>query len=163
MTATFTLSNANDKGVVAMNAIDQEQKDDQGSVYGATDMILCAHPDCYEMFKEKGHKKYHLPDCKNDHHRLERMAGQRMLARGKIRAALLENSPRLQRVARFLSDGKPHSTREIIRECDVCAVNAIIDELRDPKNGFDIVCKRTSKTVWEYTMIGGQSQLLRIA
>ncbi|MCK5605053.1 hypothetical protein KAR91_24400 [Candidatus Pacearchaeota archaeon] len=93
---------------------------------------------------------------------MERVAGQKVLARGKIKAALLENSPRLQRVARFLSDGKPYSTREIIKECDVCAVNSIVDELRDPKNGFDIVCKQVGKECWKYRMLGGQSQLLRV-
>lgn len=145
-----------------MESINQAGKDDQGSVYGETDMILCANPDCYEMFKEKGHKKYCSPDCKNDHHRMERIAGKKVLAMGKIRAALLENSPRLQRVTRFLSKGNWHSTREIIRECDVCAVNAIADELREPKNGFDIVCERRGE-YWYYKMIGGQTQLLRIA
>jgi hypothetical protein len=146
----------------AENAIGQGAKGDHGSVYGATDMILCANPLCYEIFKEKGHKKYHSPECKDDHHRMEREAGKKVLARGKIHAALLERSPRLQRVAWFLSDGKPHSTREILRECDVCAVNAIADELREPKNGFDIDCERIGR-YWYYTMKGGQSQLLRIA
>ena len=79
-----------------------------------------------------------------------------------IRAALLENSPRLQRVARFLGDGKPHTTREIIRACDVCAVNSIADELRHEKNGFEIDCKRINKTTWEYTMTGGIANLTRI-
>jgi len=144
-----------------MNAIDQDKKVDQGSVYGATDMLLCMHPLCDEMFKEKGHKKYHSPECKDDHHRLIREAGKQILTRGKIKAALLENSKRLQRVARFLSDGKPHSTREIIKECDVCAVNAIVDELREPKNGFDIECRRRGEYFY-YKMLGGQSQLLRI-
>ena len=144
-----------------MNAIDQELKGDQGSVYGATDMILCAHPKCYEIFKKKNGKKYHSTGCKNDHHRMEREAGKKVLAKGTIRAALLENSERLQRVARFLSDGKPHSTREIIRGCDVCAVNAIVDELREPQNGFDIDCERIGR-YWYYTMMGGESQLLRV-
>ena len=146
-----------------MNAIDQSKKSDSGAVYGATDMIKCAHPECKEVFEKAPNKVYHSLDCKNDYHRLERTAGKKALTRGKIHAALLENSPRLQRVAKFLSDGKPRSTREIIIECDVCAVNAIVDELRDPKNGFDIECKRVSRTVWEYKMIGGFSQLLRIA
>ena len=64
-------------------------------------------------------------------------------------------------MARFLSDGKPHSTREIIKECDVCAVNVIVGELRDPKNGFDIECTREGG-IWSYKKVGGQSQLLRI-
>ncbi|MCK5610627.1 hypothetical protein KAR91_52630 [Candidatus Pacearchaeota archaeon] len=90
-----------------------------------------------------------------------REAGKQVLKRGKLHAARLENSPRLQRVAKFLSDGKPHSTREIIRECDVCAVNVIVGELRVPKNGFDIDCTREGG-IWSYKMVGGQSQLLRL-
>jgi hypothetical protein len=146
-----------------MNDIDQEQKDDQGSVYGATDMILCAHPDCYEMFKEKGHKKYHLPECKDAHHRMERIAGQKVLAEKRPRhAALLENSERLQKVAKFLGDKKTYTTLEIQLACQVCAVGSIISELRDLKNGFDIVCKKVKKDRFEYTMVSGFTNLLRI-
>ena len=144
-----------------MNAIDHQHKVDQGSVYGAAGMVLCAHPHCSEVFKERRSKKYHSADCKNDHHAIIRDLGLRESKRGKIRAALLENSPRLQRVARFLNDGNWHSTREIIRGCDVCAVNAIVDELREPKNGFDIVCERRGE-YWYYKMIGGFEQLLRL-
>ena len=149
-----------------MNAINGKEEVDSVGVYGGTDTILCAHPECKETFKfsqKYPSKKYHAKECKNAHHRMERVVGQKVLARGKIKAALLENSPRLQRVARFLSDGKPHSTREIIKECDVCAVNSIVDELRDPKNGFDIICKQVGRECWKYRMVGGQSQLLRIA
>ena len=121
-----------------MNAIDQSKKGDQGSVYGSTDMIKCAHPDCKEVFGRSPNKVYHSLDCKNDYHRLERTAGKKALTRGKIKAAKLENSPRLQRVARFLSDGKVHTTIEIQDACRVCAVGTIKSELIDPKNGFDI-------------------------
>ena len=82
--------------------------------------------------------------------------------RRTIKAALLERSERLQKVAIFLSDGKPHSTRDIIKKCDVCAVSTIIDELREPKNGFDIICKQVRKGIWEYTMTGGFENLNRI-
>ena len=145
-----------------MNTIDQEQKVDQGSVYGATGMILCAHPLCYEMFKQKGHKKYCSPQCKDDHHKMEREAGKKVLAKGTIHAALLENSPRLQRVARLLSDGNWYSTRAISRGCDVYAVSAIIGEMRHDKNGFIIECRQKSRPVWEYRLVGGETQLLRI-
>jgi hypothetical protein len=146
-----------------MNAIDQKHKDDQGSVYGATDMILCAHPNCDVIFKEKGHKKYCSPRCKNDHHRMERIAGQKLLANKSPRhAALLENSPRLQRVAEFLGDKKTYTTLEIQLACQVCAVGSIVSELRDSKNGFDIVCKQVGNDRFEYTMKGGFEQLLRL-
>ena len=147
-----------------MESIKQAEEVSSVAVYGSSDMIECGHPDCKETFEfsqKYPSKKYHSKECKNSHHKMERVAGQEVLARGKIRAALLENSPRLQRVAKFLSDGKPHSTREIIGECDVCAVNAIADELRDPQNGFDIDCERKGK-YWYYKMVGGFEQLLRI-
>ena len=54
-----------------------------------------------------------------------------------MNAARIANSPRLQRVDKFLSDGLWHSTREIIEGAYVCAVNSCISELR--VNGRDIV------------------------
>ena len=145
-----------------MDSIDQQEKNSPAPVYDVSDRIWCANPDCNETFEKGNKKKYHSLDCKNSHHKHVREVGKQSLTRGKIHAALLENSPRLQRVAKFLGDGKPHSTRDIIRACDVCAVNAIVDELREPKNGFDIECKQISKGVWEYTMLGGFTQLLRL-
>lgn len=145
-----------------MKAIDQGKKVDQGSVYGATDLILCRHPLCDEMFKIKGHKKYHSPECKDDHHRMEREAGKKALSKGKIKAALLENSPRLQRVAKFLGDKGTYTTMEIQVACQVCTVATIVSELRDPKNGFVIVCKQVEMGRFEYTMVGGFTNLLRI-
>lgn len=53
-----------------------------------------------------------------------------------MHAAKLENSPRLQRTHALLLDGQEHSTRDIIVEAHVCAVNSIISELR--ANGIDI-------------------------
>jgi hypothetical protein len=115
------------------------------------------------MFKEKGHKKYHSPECKDDHHRMEREAGKKALTRGKIKAALLENSPRLQRVAKFLGDKGTYTTMEIQKACQVCCVGTIVSELRDNKNGFVILCRQVDRGKFEYTMIGGFTQLLRIA
>lgn len=48
------------------------------------------------------------------------------------------SSPRLQRVLRLLADGKPRSTREIVRGARVMAVNACISELR--AHGAEITC-----------------------
>ena len=62
---------------------------------------------------------------------------------GNIRAAKLARSNRLQKVLNFLATrgAQGASTREIIRECDVCAVNSIIAELR--ANGYPISCSST--------------------
>lgn len=49
-------------------------------------------------------------------------------------------SDRLARVRRLLSDGRPHSTRSIMRKTHVCAVNSCVAELR--QNGADIICER---------------------
>lgn len=50
----------------------------------------------------------------------------------------LKTSPQLRRVDAVLADCMPHSTMEISRAANVCAVNSIISELRDPKNGRKI-------------------------
>ena len=47
-------------------------------------------------------------------------------------------SPRLQRVLKVLSDGCPHTTRQIVRRGRVMAVNACISELRH--HGAVILC-----------------------
>lgn len=66
------------------------------------------------------------------------------------------SSPRLQRVLRVLRDGRPHSTREIVREAEVMAVSACVAELRD--HGARIECVQArlgDRMVWRYTMLRG--------
>ena len=58
-------------------------------------------------------------------------------------------SPRLQRVLKVLKDKTRHTTRDIIRKANVCAVSAIISELRD--NGLRIECERVANR-WYYWM-----------
>lgn len=58
---------------------------------------------------------------------------------GHIKAARLD-SARLQRVLKLLSDGKPHTTRQIVRRARVMAVNAAVAELRH--HGAEITCVR---------------------
>lgn len=65
----------------------------------------------------------------------------------------LSTSPRLRRVYRLLKDGRPHTTREIVRKARVCAVNSIISELR--ANGAEITCTRErqkDRLICRYTM-----------
>jgi hypothetical protein len=71
-----------------------------------------------------------------------------------MHAAKLENSPRLQRVLSFLRRSRKPTTRDIIRECDVCAVNSIIAELNAPINGFNIVCTPVAgqRGVYQYEL-----------
>jgi hypothetical protein len=69
---------------------------------------------------------------------------------GRMNAASIDRSPRLQRVANLLYSGVCYSTLDIIRLANVCAVSSCISELR--ANGFDIGCARF-KDVWFYWMI----------
>lgn len=66
--------------------------------------------------------------------------------------AKVETSKRLKRVLNLLSDGLPHTTRDIVRRASVCAVNSIISELR--MNGYDINCWCHRKGVFKYQMKG---------
>lgn len=70
---------------------------------------------------------------------------------GTIHYAKIDNSPRLKRVHAVLCDGKWHSTRDIMRAADVCAVNSIITELR--ANEYDIVSRCVGQGRYEYQMI----------
>ena len=66
-----------------------------------------------------------------------------------MKAARLENSARLRRVANLLADGREYSTLDIIICAGVCAVNSCIAELRD--NGFVIHCRREGR-IWRYRL-----------
>ena len=78
-----------------------------------------------------------------------------------MHSAAVERSPRLQRVLALLRDGNEHSTRAIVQECDVCAVNAIVAELRD--NGYPVECRQEVRPgggrVWLYRLPRGQLAL----
>ena len=74
---------------------------------------------------------------------------------GVIHYAKIENSDRLRRVLAVLSDGKPHSTLEIIAYARVCAVNSCIAELR--MNGFRIQCRQAGRERFEHTLLGREA------
>ena len=64
-------------------------------------------------------------------------------------------SPRLQRVLILLQDGRPRTTRDIVRKARVMAVNAVISELRH--HGAEISCEQKPAPNgggrrWIYTM-----------
>lgn len=72
-----------------------------------------------------------------------------------MHAARIESSARLRRVMAVLEDGGWHSTREIMREADVCAVNSCIAELRE--NGLDVECRQEGRIFhyrWALTLKG---------
>ena len=68
-----------------------------------------------------------------------------------MRAARIERSSRLHRVAELLSDGRWYSTLDIIVGAGVCAVNSCVAELR--ANGLEIACRRVGKERFEYRLI----------
>ena len=57
-----------------------------------------------------------------------------------MHAATLKRSPRLQRVQALLANGRWYSTREIMTQAHVCAVNSCVSELR--ANGCEIECRQ---------------------
>lgn len=63
--------------------------------------------------------------------------------------ARIDASPRLQRVAQLLGDGREYSTLQIVSGAGVCAVNSAIAELR--ANGLDIACRRDGD-LWLYRL-----------
>ena len=69
-----------------------------------------------------------------------------------IHYAQLANSARLQKVLRYLCDGQPHTTLEIIQATGMCAINTIITELR--MNGIRIKCNAVKgfRGRYEYTL-----------
>jgi len=71
---------------------------------------------------------------------------------GMIHYARLSNSKRLQKVLQYLSDGKPHTTFEIIMGTGQCAINSIIAELR--MNGLAISCRPVpgQRGVYQYQL-----------
>lgn len=60
----------------------------------------------------------------------------------------LASSDRLQRVARVLSDGDWHGTRDLVQAADVCAVNSAVAELRE--NGLRIETRCVGRGRYEY-------------
>lgn len=71
---------------------------------------------------------------------------------GMIHYAQLDGSKRLQTVLKYLADGKPHTTLEIIQATGMCAINSIITELR--MNGIRIKCNPVKgfRGRYEYTL-----------
>lgn len=63
--------------------------------------------------------------------------------------ARVSTSARLRRVYQVLRDGREHTTMQIMLRAHVCAVNAIVAELRS--NGYAISCQRRGD-VWFYRM-----------
>lgn len=73
------------------------------------------------------------------------------MSREGLHWARLDRSLRLQRVLAVLSDGEGHTTRDLIRQADVCAINSCVSELR--ANGLDIDCKPEGRGRFSYRLI----------
>ena len=74
-----------------------------------------------------------------------------------IRAASLENSERLQRVHALLRRGGEYSTRDVVRQAHVCAVNSAIAELR--ANGVSVETRRDGRVYYYSLPARGQMEL----
>ena len=75
---------------------------------------------------------------------------------GKIHAADLRTSKRLQRAYFFLFDGQWHTTREIQNGADICNPNTAKAELID--NGCEVECAQNGRYFY-YRMTKGVSYL----
>lgn len=67
-----------------------------------------------------------------------------------IHAAELDKSDRLKRVMSLLCDGLEHTTRDIIENAHVCAVNSCISEIR--ANGIPVKCRAISRGLFGYKL-----------
>ena len=77
-----------------------------------------------------------------------------------MHAATVERSPRLRRVLELLRDGQEHSTREIVEDAKVMAVNSCIAELR--ANGYQVETARHTEhgeRYYTYRLLPQQSDL----
>ena len=70
---------------------------------------------------------------------------------GKIHAARIETSARLQRVLALLECGGRYSTRDIVMQAEVMAVNSAISELR--ANGIKVESECVGRGRYEYWLI----------
>jgi hypothetical protein len=67
---------------------------------------------------------------------------------GRIHAGRVDSSPRLQRVLAVLADGERHTTRDLMFEANVCAVNSCVAEIR--ANGIDVRCEAVARGRYVY-------------
>ncbi len=71
-----------------------------------------------------------------------------------MKAANPERSKRLQRVDKLLSDRRQHSTLDIIRRARVCAVSAIVSELRQAGRRINCTVQMVhGQRVWFYKLV----------
>jgi hypothetical protein len=77
-----------------------------------------------------------------------------------MHAAIIDESPRLNKVLEFLRFHGPSTTMEIMLGCQVCAVNSIIAELR--ANGYTVLCQaiKGKRGVYSYRLVEGDQPAL---
>lgn len=116
----------------------------------------CLHKDCEVMITDPVRsQKFCSTYCKDSYHRKERELGKKVMgAKGKHHSSI--DSPLNQRVLEFLSDGKRHTSWELMVGARVLDYRSAICDMR--KFGFNIVTKlkevRPDKSrVFEYQLI----------
>lgn len=112
----------------------------QRAVYAAIECKYCkspiANPSRNQEFCQNKNK------CKDAFHRENRMNGEKQRKSKGMHFANLSGSPRLQRLLKFLSDGRKHTTWEIQSGARICNVGTTASELRRNsalrKRGFEL-------------------------
>lgn len=117
-------------------------------VYGSKPTFLCDLPSCKVKFIPiKPNQEFCCTVHKDEFHRQAHELGAKMLRSKGMKCAKIDKSPRLQRIVKFLSDNKPHTTMAIQIACRVVSVATCISELK--KNGLNIT------TTYKNTNIDG--------
>lgn len=128
---------------------DTQEKTAESTVYATT----CEN--CGGSMTPREGKRFCRPLCKDAYHKKAHTVGESKLKSRGIKYAKLATSKRLQRLLKFLSDCKPHTTREIFVGANICAVNTAITELR--RNGFNVLCRfkeavQDGSRIYEYQL-----------
>ena len=128
---------------------DTQKKDAQKAVYGDS----CEN--CGDSMTPRERKRFCHPSCKDAYHKKAHAVGESKMKSRGIKYAKLATSKRLQRLLKFLSDCKPHTTKEIFIGANICAVNTAVTELR--RNGFNILCRfkeavQDGSRIYEYQL-----------
>lgn len=128
---------------------DTQEKTASSTVYGDR----CEN--CGGTMNPRLRKRFCHKSCKDAYHKKAHAVGESKMKSRGIKYAKLATSKRLQRLLKFLSDCKPHTTKEIFVGANICAVNTAVTELR--RNGFNILCKfkeavQDGSRIYEYQL-----------
>jgi hypothetical protein len=132
--------------------MEQTEKTSHTPVYEAS--TICEHRDCEVILTDPTpNQKFCSTFCHDEEWRKIRADG---LAKKKSIGMHYQslNSPIVQKMLAYLSDGKPHTSIQVIQNTMDCGFRATISTLR--KHGFDIECTykgtRKGRKIYEYQL-----------